>query len=111
MVDFLEKVYCKSKIQSFMPVFINWLLRCSVSIERMRKFLTASELDKKDEDEIKEKPEIKIDSATFKWNDEAKPILENVSFEAGRGQLVAIAGSVGSGKSSMVEAIIGSLKE
>ena len=93
-----------------MPVFVNWLLRCSVSFERMRKFLTSTELDEKDELEVKEKPEVKIDSATFKWNDEAKPVLENISFEASRGHLVAIAGSVGSGKSSMVEAIIGSLK-
>ena len=48
---------------------------------------------------------IKILNGNFKWNDEI--ILNNINLEIKNGSLVAICGSVGCGKSSLLNSILG----
>lgn len=48
-------------------------------------------------------------SASFAWERDMPPALHHISFEATRGQLVMLVGKVGSGKSSLVAALLGEL--
>jgi ABC-type bacteriocin/lantibiotic exporter with double-glycine peptidase domain len=49
-----------------------------------------------------------IKDATFSLDD--KKILQNISLKIKRGQFIAIVGKVGSGKSSLLSAILGDLR-
>ena len=95
---------------TMLPMIVNWLLRASVSLGRIEKFLTATELDPLDE-KHDQSIWLKVNNADFSWNDDAEPTLRNINLEVTRGELVAIVGSVGSGKSSMMQAILGSMKK
>ena len=48
---------------------------------------------------------IQVENASFSWNE--TPLLRNVSFRIPRGSLVAVVGSVGSGKSSLFLSLLG----
>ncbi|KAK7038919.1 Multidrug resistance-associated protein 5, partial [Halocaridina rubra] len=58
---------------------------------------------------------IAISGGSFNWgviNDEEQPWkLKNVDMSVGHGNLVAVVGSVGSGKSSLISAILGELQK
>lgn len=45
---------------------------------------------------------IEYKNVTFKYSDEAEPVIENINFKAKKGQTVAFIGSTGSGKSTLV---------
>lgn len=55
--------------------------------------------------------EVRIDRASFSWGqtDGKKFDLHDISFASGRGELVAVVGAVGSGKSSLVSACLGEM--
>lgn len=48
-------------------------------------------------------------NATFSWNEDESPVLKNVNLSIKKGELVAVVGSVASGKSTLIQAIIGEL--
>jgi len=49
--------------------------------------------------------EIEFRSVSFKYPDAAKPVIEDISFTAKRGQTVAFIGSTGSGKTTLINLI------
>ena len=53
---------------------------------------------------------VEVTEATLTWEDSgAKPTLRNLSFKIPQGSLVAIVGTVGSGKSSLLAGILGEM--
>ncbi|KAJ1952587.1 hypothetical protein EC988_003472, partial [Linderina pennispora] len=52
---------------------------------------------------------VDVSSASFKWNACEGTTLEDISFECRREELVAVIGKVGSGKSSIISALLGDL--
>ncbi len=54
-------------------------------------------------------PAIKASWASFAWERDMPPALHNICLEATKGQLVMVVGVVGSGKSSLVAALLGEL--
>ena len=96
-----------------LPVGINWLTDASVSVQRVEEFLTLPELEESqvhDSDNNMYKSHhqtIKIENGTFSWNTE--PILKNINIEIEQSQLVGIVGIVGSGKSSLINALLGNM--
>jgi len=50
---------------------------------------------------------VKIDNATFQWDPEGSPCLNNISIHVKPRDHVMVVGSVGSGKSSFLQAILG----
>ena len=54
-----------------------------------------------------------VKNGSFAWDSKVreKPILKNINLNIKRGQLVAIVGPVGSGKSSLIFALIGEMNK
>ena len=52
---------------------------------------------------------IVVENGTFSWVDDVK-VLKNINFRVREGELVAVVGAVGSGKSSLLAAILGELE-
>ena len=55
--------------------------------------------------------DIEVSKASLTWDYESKPTLTNLSFEIRRQKLVAVVGNVGSGKSSLLSAILGEMEK
>lgn len=52
-----------------------------------------------------------MDNGTFSWDgsDDSDVVLRNINLQVPSGALVAVVGTVGSGKSSLISAILGEL--
>ncbi|KAJ7248513.1 P-loop containing nucleoside triphosphate hydrolase protein [Mycena rebaudengoi] len=92
------------------------IIEALVSVKRLSAFFNAAELQP-DAREIIEKPELRpgdevlsISEADFRWTStEISPTLENVNLTVRKGELTGILGRVGSGKTSLLSAIIGDM--
>lgn len=54
---------------------------------------------------------LSMENGTFSWDNEEKPTLRNINLQVKQGQLVAVVGSVGSGKSSLISAFLGEMEK
>lgn len=102
------------------PMVISNTIEAQVSIERLHKYLHGQELQK---DAITHLPSaenlgdeaVSIKNGTFLWSkplsdDSANKLaLSNINLTSKKGQLDCIVGKVGSGKSSIIQAILGDL--
>jgi len=80
--------------------------RAQVSGNRIAEVLD-KEIVVKDEgnpelDSMDVKGRVKFDNVCFRYGDAEKNVLDNISFEANPGEIIAIIGSTGSGKSTIV---------
>lgn len=83
-----------------------------VSIQRIDKYLNADEIDENcisHNDNIKSP--VVIENGSFAWFKGDPPVLTNISLSAGKKKLVAVVGQVGSGKSSLLSAILGDMEK
>jgi ABC-type multidrug transport system fused ATPase/permease subunit len=83
----------------------------------LNKFLNASELSGYVMRKFDEKYAISVQNASFSWKKESdngekvpEPILNNISVKIAKNSFVAIVGSVGSGKSSLLSALLGDME-
>lgn len=101
------------------PMVITNVVEAQVAVSRLTKFLTASELQ---DNAVIRAPRVEkigdvavsVENGTFLWSklkgEEAyKVSLSNINMEAKKGELDCIVGKVGSGKSSIIQAILGDL--
>ncbi|XP_027165594.1 ABC transporter C family member 4-like [Coffea eugenioides] len=86
-----------------------------ISLERLDGYLTSHELDTKTverEEGCSDRIALQVKDGTFSWEDEgAEQVLKDVNFQIKKGELAAIVGTVGSGKSSLLAAVLGELKK
>ncbi|KAB0797846.1 hypothetical protein PPYR_08839 [Photinus pyralis] len=76
-----------------------------ISIDRITKFLTSAEIILNDAEKmVANSGAIEITHGTAKWN--TKITLENITFAANPGSLIAVIGQVGCGKSSLINALL-----
>ncbi|URE02464.1 ABC transporter transmembrane region [Musa troglodytarum] len=97
------------------PDLLSVLAQGKVSADRIAKYLQEDEM-KSDVVEIVPRTEteidVEIDHGIFCWNkDSIYPTLENIQLKVHRGMKVAICGTVGSGKSSLLSCILGELQK
>ncbi|KAJ2520559.1 hypothetical protein H4217_001964 [Coemansia sp. RSA 1939] len=101
------------------PMVIPALLESIVSSRRIFDFLTAGEIDftaiehmPYDRDAPGTSADdvlVSVKNGTFKWLSSEEPSLTDINIECKRDELVAVVGRVGSGKSSLVSAVLGDM--
>nr|WOF01071.1 multidrug resistance-associated protein 1 [Corynespora cassiicola] len=100
---------------AILPMVITAIVEASVAVGRITSYLVADELQENAvvrEPSVDENGEesVRIRDATFSWNKhEAREALQDINFSAHKGELACIVGRVGSGKSSLLQAVLGDL--
>lgn len=96
------------------PGAVQMLTETLISIKRIQEFLLLEEVNKTSHSNTIEKTctnnvgFLKLKQVTGKWSGQSeKNTLNEISFDANSGQLIAIVGPVGSGKGSILQAILG----
>ncbi|KAG5674807.1 hypothetical protein PVAND_004755 [Polypedilum vanderplanki] len=96
---------------SMLPMLISNMVQTSVSVKRINKFMNGEELDPNNvQHDTSEKNPLLIENGTFSWGDE-NSTLKNINMQIESNKLVAIVGSVGSGKSSLISAFLGEMEK
>ncbi|XP_050706398.1 multidrug resistance-associated protein 1-like [Eriocheir sinensis] len=88
-------------------------IQAKVSLTRLEKFFAAQNLDPKAvcSDPSKESA-IRVEGGAFRWGGGGGEwALQGVEVEVGRGELVAVVGPVGAGKSSLLSAFLGQMEK
>ncbi|GJN12103.1 hypothetical protein PR202_ga30352 [Eleusine coracana subsp. coracana] len=85
-------------------------MQALVSLGRLNKFLTDAEIDDAAVERIQQGDvAVKVEGGVFAWDREEEPVLKGVDVEVRKGQLAAVVGTVGSGKSSLLSCIMGEM--
>ncbi|XP_016521501.1 multidrug resistance-associated protein 1 [Poecilia formosa] len=97
---------------NMLPMVISSIVQVSVSLKRLRVFLSHEELQ---EDSVEHKTmagsphSISIVDGIFRWSRAESPTLKRLNVCIPEGSLVAVVGHVGSGKSSLLSALLGEM--
>ncbi|XP_041856879.1 multidrug resistance-associated protein 1 isoform X2 [Melanotaenia boesemani] len=97
---------------NMLPMVISSMVQAGVSLKRLRVFLSHEELQ---EDSVDHKVEagspysISIVDGVFSWSRTESPTLKRLNVCIPEGSLVAVVGHVGSGKSSLLSALLGEM--
>ncbi|XP_031726932.1 multidrug resistance-associated protein 1 [Anarrhichthys ocellatus] len=97
---------------NMLPMVISSMVQASVSLKRLRVFLSHEELQ---EDSVEHKAvagsshSIAIVDGVFSWSRAESPTLKRLNVCIPEGSLVAVVGLVGSGKSSLLSALLGEM--
>ncbi|KAH8238063.1 hypothetical protein KR026_002357 [Drosophila bipectinata] len=113
----VEKVFVSLALFDIMKIPLTVLPMLSVdiaetqvSVNRINKFLNSEELDPNSVLHDPSKPHpMSIENGEFSWGDEIT--LRNINIEVHKSSLVALVGTVGSGKSSVVQAFLGEMEK
>ncbi|XP_076074808.1 multidrug resistance-associated protein 1-like [Mytilus galloprovincialis] len=93
-----------------LPHIVNHYVQANVALKRIQAFLNKEELNEEAVTRSHDnKNAVTVDSGTFAWNKEDDFMLKDINVHIPEGSFVAIVGSVGSGKSSMLSAILGEM--
>ncbi|CAN7975420.1 unnamed protein product, partial [Ixodes persulcatus] len=93
------------------PDFISDVVQASVSMARIREFLLSPEADNRSVGRnLNEGEVVSVKNATLSWLKRKTPSLKDINLTVKTGQLIAIVGPVGSGKSSLLSALLGQLQ-
>uniref|UniRef100_A0A669ERU9 Canalicular multispecific organic anion transporter 1 n=1 Tax=Oreochromis niloticus TaxID=8128 RepID=A0A669ERU9_ORENI len=95
---------------AMLPMLIASIVQTAVSKKRLEKFLAGEDIDS---DIVHQDPSfntaVSVCDGSFAWEKDAKPLLKNVNLDIEPGRLVAVVGAVGSGKSSLMSALLGEM--
>ncbi|KAM3864489.1 multidrug resistance-associated protein 1 [Diretmus argenteus] len=98
---------------NMLPMVISSMVQASVSMKRLRVFLSHEELQ---EDSVERRAtglpgSISILDGVFSWSRTEPPTLKRLNVCIPEGSLVAVVGHVGSGKSSLLSALLGEMEK
>ncbi|KAL3471411.1 P-loop containing nucleoside triphosphate hydrolase protein [Aspergillus californicus] len=100
---------------AILPMVITAVIEASVAVKRLTDYFAAEELQAdavKYEDSVAHVGDesVRIRDATFCWNRyKDETALENIDLSFRKGELTCIVGRVGSGKSSLLQALLGDM--
>ncbi|KAM7353891.1 multidrug-Resistance like Protein 1 isoform 2-T2 [Cochliomyia hominivorax] len=96
---------------TMLPMLISNIVQTQVSVKRINKFMNSEELDPNNVQHDPRKPNpLSIVNGSFSWGDE-DVTLKNINIEVKKKNLCAIVGTVGSGKSSVIQAFLGEMEK
>ncbi|XP_059168823.1 multidrug resistance-associated protein 1-like [Physella acuta] len=90
------------------PLNIKYAVKMAGSIVRINKFLQAEDSDSTEYNTLDDLA-IRMDNASFSWGKSGNINLKNINLKIEPGKLVAVVGSVGAGKSSLLLALLGEM--
>ncbi|XP_032595394.1 multidrug resistance-associated protein 1 isoform X10 [Drosophila grimshawi] len=97
---------------TIIPMLTVDIAETQVSVGRINKFLNSEELDPNNVQHDASKPHpMTIENGFFSWGEEDEITLKNINIEVRQNNLVAIVGTVGSGKSSVIQAFLGEMEK
>nr|GMD68922.1 ABC transporter C family member 14-like [Ipomoea batatas] len=89
------------------------LSQAMISLERLDKYMVSKELADKSVERLEgcgDGIAVEVKDGTFSWDDErGEKVLKDVNFEVKKGELTAVVGTVGSGKSSLLASVLGEM--
>ncbi|XP_067656381.1 multidrug resistance-associated protein 1-like [Haliotis asinina] len=96
-----------------LPNCVSMVVQAFVSIKRLSNYMTGEDLDS---DSVTSDTEtgmaLSIRNGSFTWNRSLQvPTLNNINVDVRRGQLIAVVGPVGAGKSSLLLALLGEMEK
>ncbi|KAJ3588064.1 hypothetical protein NHX12_011658, partial [Muraenolepis orangiensis] len=97
---------------NMLPMVISSIVQASVSLKRLQVFLSHEELqrDSVQRNAMTGSPiSISVDDGVFSWSRTETPTLKRLNVHVPEGSLVAVVGHVGSGKSSLLSALLGEI--
>ena len=100
--------YAMQVIMSFLMLAMIFIMypRASISADRINEVLsTKTKIKNGKVKKSEETGTLEFKNVSFKYPDSDEPVLENISFKANKGETIAIIGSTGSGKSTLVNLI------
>ncbi|KAM5324056.1 ATP-binding cassette sub-family C member 2 [Glossophaga mutica] len=96
---------------STFPMVISSVLQATVSTERLEKYLGGDDLDTSAiQHDCNFDKAVQFSEASFTWDQDSEATIRDVNLDIMPGQLVAVVGTVGSGKSSLVSAMLGEME-
>ncbi|XP_061394492.1 multidrug resistance-associated protein 1 isoform X15 [Musca vetustissima] len=94
-----------------LPMLFVDIAETQVSVKRINKFMNSEELDPNNVQHDPKKPHpLSIENGVFSWGD-GDITLKNINMHVKKNTLCAIVGTVGSGKSSVVQAYLGEMEK
>ncbi|XP_018420640.1 PREDICTED: multidrug resistance-associated protein 1-like [Nanorana parkeri] len=95
-----------------LPTVISSVVQTGVSLARLENFLCGEELVPENiETNFKGNHAVGFSAASFQWETNGPSILKNLDIKIPEGLLVAVVGQVGTGKSSLLSAILGEMNK
>ncbi|XP_055546953.1 multidrug resistance-associated protein 1-like [Wyeomyia smithii] len=91
-------------------MMIAFAIQAWVSVKRINKFMNSEEIDPSNVTNNRSDDALLIKDGTFTWGDET-PTLKNINLAVSKGKLSAVVGSVGTGKSSLISALLGEMEK
>ncbi|XP_075530342.1 multidrug resistance-associated protein 1-like isoform X3 [Dermacentor variabilis] len=93
-----------------LPLIVSNTAMFMVSLGRINDYLRSDDLDPMAvQSDASQEEAIKVEGASFAWSRGSSATLKNITVSVPKGSLVAIVGSVGSGKSSLLSACLGDM--
>ncbi|CAG8541755.1 6472_t:CDS:10 [Ambispora leptoticha] len=96
------------------PIAVRSILGAQDSFDKLNEFLLQTELEplKRENDILDDDPKLRIviDDADFIYDEQLDPSLNFLKMRVKQGEVVAIVGDVGAGKSSVLAAIFGQIR-
>uniref|UniRef100_A0A8C6TA35 ATP-binding cassette, sub-family C (CFTR/MRP), member 6b, tandem duplicate 1 n=1 Tax=Neogobius melanostomus TaxID=47308 RepID=A0A8C6TA35_9GOBI len=95
---------------SQLPFAISTAAQAFVSLKRLTNFLQQEEVKGDSVQRLAYSAGDTVNSGCFSWSTDSTPFLSGLNMVVDRGALVAVVGHVGSGKSSLLAAILGEME-
>ena len=97
-----------------LPMMFIQMVELMVSVKRLQNFFNLPEQEEQDRGSDEKNPagSVEIKNASFKWEKSAEDeTLSDISIKIEPGELVAVVGHIGSGKSSLVSACLNEMEK